>query len=229
MIDISSDLLIKSVPDRYLLIKADAPTFTLLAASDSYLEMTLQTRENLVGRPLFEVFPENPDNEVQSLSVQNDLGTAIGACASTGEDNEMDIFRYDVADQNGVYRERWWKVTHRAIKDAEGIVIAVLNRPEDVTELLAMRAQIQKDETAKKAKITKVGNFFLERISIIALVIFIQFICIGVLTVGLISLDRKTENQKIWYANHVDQQVDRIKTGQEDIKAFIEKTVNEGR
>lgn len=217
------------MPDRYLVIKADSPTFTLLAASDSYLEMTMQTRENLVGRPLFEVFPENPDNEAQSLSVQNDLRTAIGACATTGEDNEMDVFRYDITDTDGVYRERWWKETNHAIKDDTGNVIAVLNRPEDVSELRAMRAQIQKDEAAKKAKVNRVGNFFLERISLIALVVFIQFICIGVLTLGLITLDRNTEKQKLWYANHVNEQVGQIRTGQEDLKAFIEKSINEGR
>lgn len=222
MNNISQELLINSLPDRYLIIKADAPVFTLLAATDSYLEMTMQTRENLVGRPLFEVFPENPEVD-EAHSAQNDLRTAIETCATTGEPNEMEIFRYDVADKNGVYRERWWKVTHTAIRDGEGIIVAVLNRPEDITEIHALRNQLQKEEAARKAHVTKVGNFFLERISVVAFLILVQFLCIGMITWGVVTADRNGNNQRKQNAKYLAEQLEEIKDRQEELKDFIQK------
>ncbi len=37
-----------------------APDLTIVAASDAYLRATMTERENILGRHLFDVFPENP-------------------------------------------------------------------------------------------------------------------------------------------------------------------------
>ncbi|MFP4616530.1 MAG: PAS domain-containing protein, partial [Thiohalorhabdus sp.] len=47
--------------ENYVLLAADEPDFTILAASDGYLYMSGMAREELVGRKVFEVFPENPE------------------------------------------------------------------------------------------------------------------------------------------------------------------------
>src|ERR1700737_2943179 len=48
----------QAAPDRYLLL---SPDFVILGASDAYLTMTRTRREQIVGRSVFEVFPENPE------------------------------------------------------------------------------------------------------------------------------------------------------------------------
>jgi len=51
------ELLFRSAPSLLLVLDA-RPAFTILDASDAYLRVTHETRERLVGRGFFEVFPE---------------------------------------------------------------------------------------------------------------------------------------------------------------------------
>jgi hypothetical protein len=50
----------ESAPDIYLLLAPDPPRFTMLAANDVRLRATETRREDVLGRPLFEIFPDNP-------------------------------------------------------------------------------------------------------------------------------------------------------------------------
>ena len=49
-----------AAPDAYLLLAPDAPRFTILAANQTRLRVTMTQRADVLGRPLFEVFPYNP-------------------------------------------------------------------------------------------------------------------------------------------------------------------------
>jgi PAS domain-containing protein len=51
--------LFESAPGLYLIL---APDLTIVAVSDAYLAATMTQREAIVGRALFEVFPDNPDD-----------------------------------------------------------------------------------------------------------------------------------------------------------------------
>ncbi|WP_147250270.1 hypothetical protein [Bradyrhizobium sp. MOS003] len=49
----------ESSPALFLVLGADE-TFPILAVSDAYLRATYTEREAIVGRRLFDVFPDNP-------------------------------------------------------------------------------------------------------------------------------------------------------------------------
>src|SRR5204862_209309 len=49
--------LFESAPGAYLVL---TPELVVVAVSDAYLRATLTAREQLVGRRLFDVFPDNP-------------------------------------------------------------------------------------------------------------------------------------------------------------------------
>src|SRR6478672_10039536 len=65
MAEISPDFktLFESSPSLYLVIDAD---FQILAASDAYLRATMTTRPGILGRGIFEVFPDNPEDSTAS-------------------------------------------------------------------------------------------------------------------------------------------------------------------
>ncbi|HVX56230.1 MAG TPA: PAS domain-containing protein, partial [Candidatus Saccharimonadales bacterium] len=46
-------------PDLNLIVDA---RFTIVAATDAYCAATMVSREDILGRALFEVFPDNPDD-----------------------------------------------------------------------------------------------------------------------------------------------------------------------
>jgi hypothetical protein len=48
---------LKTVPDSYIVV---SPELRILTASNAYLADTLKRRDELVGRYLFDAFPDNP-------------------------------------------------------------------------------------------------------------------------------------------------------------------------
>jgi PAS domain-containing protein len=59
-----------SAPDAYLLLAPDAPRFTMLAANEARLRATMTRPEDVIGKPLFEVFPDNP-TDARATGVRN--------------------------------------------------------------------------------------------------------------------------------------------------------------
>jgi PAS domain-containing protein len=51
--------LFESAPGCYLVLD---PGLVIVAVSDAYLHATMTRREDILGRGLFEVFPDNPDD-----------------------------------------------------------------------------------------------------------------------------------------------------------------------
>lgn len=49
------------MPGLYLVLLPD-PTYTIVAVSDAYLAATKTRRDEILGRALFAVFPDNPDD-----------------------------------------------------------------------------------------------------------------------------------------------------------------------
>jgi hypothetical protein len=49
----------QSVPGLYLVLTRD---LTIVAASNAYLRATMTERDEITGRHLFDVFPDNPDD-----------------------------------------------------------------------------------------------------------------------------------------------------------------------
>jgi PAS domain-containing protein len=50
-----------AAPSPNLILRAE-PQFTIVAANDAYLAATMTTREQIVGRPIFEAFPPGPND-----------------------------------------------------------------------------------------------------------------------------------------------------------------------
>jgi len=50
-------LIFESLPGMYYVL---LPDFTIAAVSDIFLRSTMTTRDMLIGKPLFDIFPENP-------------------------------------------------------------------------------------------------------------------------------------------------------------------------
>jgi PAS domain-containing protein len=66
--------LFDAVPDLYLVVLPDDPAFTIVFANQAYTQATLTNAAEIAGRPLFEVFPDNP-HDPQAAGVQNVLAS----------------------------------------------------------------------------------------------------------------------------------------------------------
>ncbi|MFJ9459717.1 PP2C family protein-serine/threonine phosphatase [Kitasatospora sp. NPDC101447] len=116
-------------------------------ANVAYLALSGHTREQLVGRYLFDVFPDNP-NDPAATGVRN-LHASLRRVAATGERDTMAMQRYDVedAERPGVWQERYWSPVNTAVLAPDGTVALLLHRVEEVTELIKARGNRGGDRT----------------------------------------------------------------------------------
>jgi hypothetical protein len=88
-----------SAPARFLVLGADE-SFSILDASDAYLRAAYTDRETIIGRPVFEVFPDNPDDPT-ATGIRN-LRSSLQRVLVDGRPDEMAVQRYDIRRPSGV-------------------------------------------------------------------------------------------------------------------------------
>src|ERR1041385_4813536 len=84
------------------------PDLVYADVNEEFLRMAGRRREEVVGRYLFDVFPDNP-NDPASTGMRN-LAASLGRVLETGERDAMALQRYDVEvpGRPGVWEERYW-------------------------------------------------------------------------------------------------------------------------
>jgi len=83
--------LFESVPSLYLALD---PSLTIVAASNAYLSATLTRREDVLGKGIFEVFPDNPDDST-ATGVAN-LRDSLQRVLSLKRPDVMAVQKYDI-------------------------------------------------------------------------------------------------------------------------------------
>jgi hypothetical protein len=220
MTDIDFSHLFKALPDHCLIITPDPPNYTLADANDSYLAVTMKSKEELVGKKLWEAFPENPDDR-HSLERQKELSDSLNNVMLTKRTHTLEPFKYDIKCDDGTFEERWWQVENSPILDSDGEVQWILNRPRDVTQLVALKMAAEK----KHERAQSIGNFFIDRAFLVGVVVFLQFVSIGIVAMGIAASNRnatkqlKTANdQRLEFKKSNDQQLAELKSGQDLIR-----------
>ncbi len=131
----------ETVPDLYLILSAD---LIILTASDAYLKATLTEREAIVGKPLFEAFPDNP--QTPQADGTSNLNASLEQALSTRTPHRMALQRYDVprpASSGGGFEEKYWSPLNTPVLNGEGEVAYLIHRVEDVTESVKAQAHLK--------------------------------------------------------------------------------------
>jgi PAS domain-containing protein len=95
--------LFESAPGLYLIL---LPDLTIAAVSDAYLKATMTERSAIVGRGLFEVFPDNPDDP-GATGVFN-LRSSLEYVLKHSTPHTMAVQQYDIRRPDGTFEERFW-------------------------------------------------------------------------------------------------------------------------
>ena len=129
--------LFESAPGLYLVL---TPDLTLVAVSDAYLRATMTERTAILGRGLFEVFPDNPDDPA-ATGVSN-LRASLSRVLETKSADTMAVQKYDIrrpAAEGGGFEERFWSPANSPVLGPDGRVAYIIHRVEDVTEFIRLR------------------------------------------------------------------------------------------
>ena len=111
----------------------------ILAANENHCAMTGKRREAMIGRPLFEVFPANPD--APDANAEAPLRRSVERVRATGAPDQMPVVKHDVEslDAPGGYEERYWQLIHSPLRGADGAVAGILQTARNVTEEVGLR------------------------------------------------------------------------------------------
>lgn len=118
-------------PAPFLILKPNAPRFTITEVNDAYLAATMRTREEVVGRGVFEAFPDNPDDAtIAGVSI---LRASFERVLASRKPDTLPALKYDVARPDGTFETRWWRPVNSPVLGANGEVEAIIHNATDVT------------------------------------------------------------------------------------------------
>jgi signal transduction histidine kinase/ActR/RegA family two-component response regulator len=147
--------LFESAPGLYLVLDRQ---FRIVAASDAYLEATLVQRENVLGRYIFDVFPDNPDDP-DATGTAN-LRASLQRVLDRRAPDTMAVQKYDVtrpAESGGGFETRYWSPRNNPVLDGGGRLAYILHEVEDVTEFVTLQedgddARRESDELRERTR-----------------------------------------------------------------------------
>jgi signal transduction histidine kinase len=127
-------LLFEGSPDILLVLLPDSPRFTMVAATEARLLATHTTREQTLGRGLFEIFPDNPDDS--GATGTSNLRASLERVIATRAADTMAVQKYDIRGPDGTFVAKYWSPKNIPVLSASGKIRYILHRVEDVTDLV---------------------------------------------------------------------------------------------
>lgn len=113
------------------------PNWIIVTVNEARLEVTGTRREGQIGRPLFDVFPDDPSDPTAD-GVRN-LTASLERVVATRSADVMAVQRYALPTPGGLFAERWWAPVNTPVLDQDGDVAYIIHRVDDLTELMRMR------------------------------------------------------------------------------------------
>jgi signal transduction histidine kinase len=127
-------LLFEESPDILLVLLPDPPRFTMVGATRARLAVTHTTREQILGRGLFEAFPDDP-TDAAATGTRN-LRASLERVLATRAPDTMAVQKYDIPGPDGQFVSRYWSPKNIPVLAPSGEILYILHRVEDVTQLV---------------------------------------------------------------------------------------------
>ncbi|MBD0255159.1 MAG: PAS domain-containing protein [Cytophagales bacterium] len=141
---VNYQLAFEALPGSFILLAPDRPRFTILGFSEELLRQSGRRRQDIVGKGIFEVFPENPaaPSATGPASMKSSLEEAI----DTRQAHQMPLVRYDIPDGLGSFQVRYWSASNRPVLSPAGEVLFLLHSTADVTQAMVAQQKMQESE-----------------------------------------------------------------------------------
>ncbi|MCS0607357.1 PAS domain-containing protein [Massilia solisilvae] len=124
--------LFRASPYPHLLLD---PGLRIVAANPAYLQVTGTHEGDIVGLPIFDAFPPNPDDP-ESTNVA-EVRASLERVIATGKPDNAVFVRYSIPQRDGHdtrFKERYWSTVHTPVFDDAGRLAYISQNALDVTE-----------------------------------------------------------------------------------------------
>lgn len=120
----------RSLPHNYILFATNDPVYTILEITDCFsLSMGL-IGVDVVGKGLFDAFPDQADSNARLLAV------SLRKVIATKRMDSMNVVRYDLPMPGGELSERYWKPENYPFIGKDGEVEILIHTALDITKIL---------------------------------------------------------------------------------------------
>lgn len=123
-------------PGIYLILAPDEK-FTILGTNKARDIATMRNREDVIGKGVFEAFPDNPDDP--NATGEANLSASLKRVVKNKIPDRMPFQKYDIrrpADQGGGFEERYWSPLNIPVLNSSGEIEVIIHQVDDVTELI---------------------------------------------------------------------------------------------
>lgn len=132
----------EALPGLYLVL---LPDLTIYAVSDAYANATMTRRDDIVGRHLFDVFPDNPEDA--SADGVSNLRASLRSVLKNKSAHAMALQKYDIRKPDDEFEERYWSPLNKPVLNSKNEVEFIIHRVEDVTSFMQLlKEQKEKDK-----------------------------------------------------------------------------------
>ena len=136
--------LFKSLHEAYVIFKADDPEFTVIDENETHARLAMVKRNDVIGKPVLEAFPDT--SEEYQKTGESQLIASFRKVIQTRTPDTMPHLKYDLKDQKGHLKQKFWSVTHYPLIDKTGNVTAVYQATEDITEKVQAEQKLELTE-----------------------------------------------------------------------------------
>lgn len=131
--------LFEAVPGLYLVLDRN---LIIVAVSDAYTQATKTRREEILGKWLFDIFPDNPDDP-EADGVRN-LRASLQHVLQSAVPDAMPLQKYDIRKpdaEGGGFEARYWSPLNSPVIGSDGQLAYIIHRVQDVTDFVRLKQQ----------------------------------------------------------------------------------------
>ncbi|HEY0896368.1 MAG TPA: PAS domain S-box protein, partial [Sphingobacteriaceae bacterium] len=148
-------------PALYLILKPDPAGFLIADVSRSLLQTLGSTRDEVLGKPFFEVFPDNPADPGDRR--RRSMRSILKAVRLQKRSVEMPLVRYDIYSRTGGgYQVRYWNIKNTPVFNDEGVIDYIIFSVNDVTEVFKLAERERQAHEAVELQRKQLYNLFMQ-------------------------------------------------------------------
>ena len=139
----------RSTASAYLILDT---RLVIVEVNAAYLKATSRTRESVLGKHIFEAFPENP-SDPQATGVRR-LFESLQRVMQSKTTDSIGLLQYDIPvgpPEEGRFEKRYWSPINSPVLDQEGRLTNIIHQAIDVTARVASEIALRVSEDRFKA------------------------------------------------------------------------------
>ncbi len=144
--------IIEALPMLFLIVKPDAPDFTILDANRMFLKAGNLLRQEILNRPVFEIIHATDDGRIAVEHLKQSLEKVI----LTKKSDKLPVQMFNIQNaESGVFEERYWLPKNTPVLNEAGNIEYIVHYVEDVTETVLSEKRSKAEARAAAKEIDK--------------------------------------------------------------------------